>query len=461
MKTKKILALVLALLLVMAFFAGCGENNQNQNNNQQQNPPAENNNQQQNPPAENNNQQNPPAENNNQQQEPPAENTGDGATYVEHASKGTVKVGHLVDLTGVEAATGNQAKAAFDFAATNALLIGDYEIEVIERDCQSNSGMAANAASQLVEEGVVAIFGPTQIGHKSAVANQLADDGVPLILYNGTPAGMMRASQWVVGEGGGTMPFPTVMAHYAYEQGYRKVYTIRQDTTGGDNYVGPFEDEFVKLGGEVIDSVRLTVGGSDYTTLLTNFNDPDADAIVGWTSSADAINFWTSWYELGLHEKLPVLATMHGGFTDFYVMKQLDGKDPAIAEAIVSTGTKTVINYCYSIDNPQNAEFLEIWKAGHDGAVPGGNNLAGACWQAIEVLERALAATNGDTDPETLLGAIFSVNFTGPEGHVFFENGQQAASKDVNVSQVVRLGDNYNYQVVETYNDVGVNGYTG
>ena len=45
---------------------------------------------------------------------------------------------------------------------------------------------------------------------------------------------------------------------------------------------------------------------------------------------------------------------------------------------------------------------------------------------------------------------------------MFFANGQQAASKDVNVSQVVRLDDgSYNYQVIETYNDIGVDGYTG
>ena len=455
MKTKKIFAVALALLMVLELFAGCNSTSTNGNTTTPTPAPTE---AAKTPapatPA-------PAAEGEGESKGEAEPAPAGGATYVEHASKGKIKVGHLVDLTGVEAATGNQAKTAFDFAAQNALLIGEYEIEVIERDCQSNSGFAATAAAELVESGVVAIFGPTQIGHKSAVANQLADDGVPLILYNGTPAGMMRASQWVVGEGGGTNPFPTVMAHYAYEQGLRKVYTIRQDTTGGDNYVGPFEDEFTKLGGEIIQSVRLTVGGSDYSSLLATFTDPEADAIVGWTSSADAINFWTSWYELGLSEKLPVLATMHGGFTDFYVMKQLDGKDPAIADAIVANETKTVINYCYSIDNEQNAEFLEIWTAGQ-GAIPAGNNLAGACWQAIEVLERALSATNGDTDPETLLDAIFSVDFTGPEGHVFFANGQQAASKDVNVSQVVRLDDgSYNYQVVETYNDIGVDGYTG
>lgn len=448
MKIKKFLALALAALMVVALFAGCGDSGSTNDGGTATSAPTAT-------PASNN-------DGNGSNDNSGAATGNDNNTSDE--PKGKVKIGHLLDLTGNEAATGNQAKSAFDFAAEHIGLMGGYEVEVVERDCQSNSGLAANAAAELVEqEGVIAIFGPTQIGHKSAVAGYLQDSGVPLILYNGTPAGMLRSSQWVVGEGGSTAPFPTVMADYAYnEMGYRKVYTIRQQTTGGDNYVLPFEENFTALGGEIIQSVELPVSGSDYSSLLATFTDPDADAIVGWTSSTDAVNFWSSWYELGLHERLPVLATMHGGFTDFYIMRQLDNSNPAIVEAILADETMTAINWCYSIDNEPNTAFIELWKSEHDGAVPGGNNLPGACWQALQMLQEAMNATGGDTDPETLLNAILETNFTGPEGHVFFASGERAASKDVNVAKVVRLDDgSYNYQVVKTYPDIGVTGYEG
>lgn len=446
MKTKKILAVVLAVLMVAALFAGCGNTSTN-NETPTNNTPATQ------APANNTPATQAPA-NNEPAGNEPAEAT-DGPIYTEHASKGTVKIGHLLDLTGVEAATGNQAKAAFDFAATHALLIGEYEVEVIERDCQSNSGIAAQAAAELVEqEHVAAIFGPTQIGHKGAVAGYMKESGVPLILYNGTPAGMLMGSPWAIGEGGTTMQLPTTMADYVInELGYTKVYTIRQQTTGGDNYVLPFEEKFTAAGGTVIQSVELPVGGSDYSSLLATFTDPEAQAIVGWTSSADAVNFWSSWYELGLYERLPVVGTMHGGFTDFYIMKQLNNANPAIVQAILDNNTLTTINWCYSIENQQNQEFLEYWRA-EKNATPAGNNLPGACWQAIQVLEEALAANGGNTDPEALLSAILEVDFTGPEGHVYFGNGSRAAYKDVNIARVIGLEDNYNYEVVRTYTDV-------
>ncbi len=444
MKIRKMLALVLALMLAVSLFAGCGSSITTTTVTSSD------------PTATRD------AATTGDEAEAPADT--DAGETEEVTVKGTVKIGHLLDLTGNEAATGNQAQTAFNFAAERIGLCGGYEIEVVEQDCQSNSGMAAQAAATLVEnEGVVAIFGPTQIGHKSAVASYLQDSGVPLILYNGTPTGMLASSDWVVGEGGSTNGFPTSVAYYAYyELGWRNVYTVRQQTTGGDNYVLPFEETFTALGGNIIDSVELPVSGSDYSSLLATFTNPDADGIAGWTSSTDAINFWSSWYELGLAERLPVIGTMHGGFTDFYIMNQLNNSNPEIVNAIVNNNdTYSVINYCYSIDSPENEALVAAWQE-EFGTVPGGNNLAGACWQALQVFQAAMDATDGDTDPETLLNAILDVDLTGPEGHVFFTEGTRAATKDVNIVKVVQLEDGtYNYQVVKTYYDVGADGYDG
>ncbi|MCD7860951.1 MAG: ABC transporter substrate-binding protein [Oscillospiraceae bacterium] len=442
MKIRKMLALVLALMLAVSLFAGCGSSSTTTTDTGSDTTATSD------------------AATTGDEAEAPADT--DAGETEEVTVKGTVKIGHLLDLTGTEAATGNQGQTAFNFAAERIGLCGGYEIEVVEQDCQSNSSMAAQAAATLVEtEGVVAIFGPTQIGHKSAVASYLQDNGVPLILYNGTPSGMLASSDWAVGMGGSTSQFPTVAAYYAYnELGWRNVYTVRQQTTGGDNYVGPFEEIFTALGGNIIQSVELPVSGSDYSSLLATFTDESADGIAGWTSSADAINFWSSWYELGLADRLPIMATMHGGFTDFYIMNQLNNSNPEIVNAILANQTVSVISYCYSIESDENAALVAAWEE-EFGSVPGGNNLAGACWQALQIFQAAMDATDGDTDPDTLLEALLAVDVNGPEGHTFFGEGNNAATKNVYVVQVVQLEDGtYNYQVVKTYEDVGPEGYS-
>ncbi len=438
MNTKKILAVLLALVMVLALFAGCGKTETPD--------PTKN-------PEQTTTPDTPPEETKTPDEQP---------TDTPKETK-KIKVGHLIDLTGVESSVGLQSQKAFNFALSQLTFDG-FEIEVIDGDCQSSAATAAEVAQKMVEQdGVVAIFGPTQIGHKSSVGAYLAgaDTAVPLIVYNGTPVGIMKKSQWIVGEGGGTAQLPTVMADYVWNTlKYTKVYTIRQDTTGGDNYVGAFEDNFKALGGEIVDSYRLTVDGSDYAAQLATMDPEKADAICGWTSSSDAINFWKAWYELGFAGKLPVCATMHGGFTDFFVMKALNAANPDIVKAIIEQPTYSVISYCMEVENEANEALVEAWKTEFN-EVPPGNNLAGACYQALMVLQQALEISGGETEPEALLEAIWKVDFSGPEGHVKFENGSQAATKDVNVVKVNQLEDgSFNYSIIDIYEDVPGGGLT-
>jgi hypothetical protein len=60
-----------------------------------------------------------------------------------------------------------------------------------------------------------------------------------------------------------------------------------------------------------------------------------------------------------------------------------------------------------------------------------------------------------------LIKAIFASDITGPEGHLFFEEGQHAATKDVYIVQTVKLDDgSFNYKTVKVYKDVPPNGLT-
>jgi len=261
----------------------------------------------------------------------------------------------------------------------------------------------------------------------------------------------------IVALGGGTAGFPTVMADYLYnEVGLRTVYCFKQDTVGGNNYVDPFVTCFTAMGGTVIDNIAVPQPTNDWSGYLTTMINSDAEAIVGWTSSSDAIAFYKEWYNSGAYEKLPVYGTMHGGFTDSYVMDELDSK---IVDAIIEHGTLAPICYAYSIDNDENKTLVADWQA-EFGEVPIGNNLAGSIYQALKNLTVALDAVGPDADPQTLADAMRAAEFDGPEGHTVYPEGSVVATKDVYVVQVVRLDDGtINYEVKETYEQVPPAGY--
>lgn len=75
--------------------------------------------------------------------------------------------------------TGAEATAALEFAVKHLNGIAGRPVEVLTRDAQGTSSGATDAARMLVEEGVVAIFGPNQAGQKTAVSEYCAEAGNP------------------------------------------------------------------------------------------------------------------------------------------------------------------------------------------------------------------------------------------------------------------------------------------
>ena len=413
MKKQKLLALILALALALTVFAGCGG---------QQGSPSP---------------------------EQPAVNTE------------PIKIGHIADLTGVESLTGQQMKTGMDFAIKSlGGMIAGRPVEIIEGDSQSSQPAAAvDVARKMVEQdGVVAIIGPNQIPHKSAVADYMKEAGVPLLFYSPTPFNILQDNDWLVGVIGTNLQMPSMMGDYAYKElGYRRVHTLSRDDASGRSFIQPFVDRFTELGGTIVTQQWAPQPTLDYAPYFATMSD-DVDALVAWVSGADAIAFWTAWYELGINEKIPVVAAFHGGFTDFMVAEALNASKPDVAEAMI--GTFAPLPYVRNIQNPENEEFVNKWVAefGQDPR----HSSAGDCAQTVYLLAAAIESLNGDTSPDKLIKAILELDFNGPEGRQYFENGSHASTKDYYIGRVVRMADgSFNYEVIKKYDNIPPTGVAG
>lgn len=396
--------------------------------------------------------------------QPSAQPSSDGSAggEIDASDLGPIKIGHLCDLTGGESMTGAEAKAAMDYAVKYIGEICGRELQIIHKDTQSSSSAAVDAARVLVEDDEVdIIFGPTLIGHKAGVANFAKSAEVPVVYYNPTPEGMIKGNMWVLGASGSTPQMPTVMADYVYnELKYTKVVTLTKDDTGGKSYMDPFTANFKALGGTVLDQAWAPADTTDYAPYLMRVSDDDAECLVAWTSANAAMQLWKEWYNLGLHEELPIVAVFHGAFTDTFICKVLSGTDPALVEEIL--GTKAPMTWAYDLEDEATQAFVEQYKKDNNGAYPIGNNLPGATVQALLLLEAAAEALEGDiSDKEALRDALLAADITGPEGRTSFAEGTNIATKDVFVVEVVKLDDGtYHYGLVKDYRDVPAAGLT-
>lgn len=375
-----------------------------------------------------------------------------------------VVIGHIADLTGAEALTGKEAQRAMAFAVKYIESMGGIDgraIKVVELDAQSDTPSAASAARQLIEHDKVScIVGPTLVPHKGAVAAVAKELGVPVVFYNPTPAGVIMGNDWAVGASGANAQMPTVMADYIYKElGYDKVYTLTKDDTGGTGYMNPFTEAFTALGGTVLGQEWVPSPTPDFMPYMAKFTDKEADALVAWTSSSDAIAFWKAWYDSGLNESLPVVGNFHGAFTDSFIWDALSGQGyTELVDCVLENGTYAPMTWAYNIDTPENKAFCEAWEA-EFGAIPIGNNLPGAATQVMMLVKQAYEAIDGEFTYEKFRDALFAADVVGPEGRTAFTEDSNAAVKDVYVVKVVKLDDGtFNYEQVAKYSDVGPNG---
>jgi branched-chain amino acid transport system substrate-binding protein len=362
-----------------------------------------------------------------------------------------IKIGHIVDLTGVQAMTGQEAERALNFALE--ALGGEFAgrpVEIVTGDAQGQPSTAVDLARKMVErDEVAAIFGPTQNDQKSAVADYIKQAKVPLIFYNAGSTELLKDNDWLVGAGGAMPQLPSVMADYAYNVlDYRTLNVISMEPLNFKSVVLLFEESFEGLGGTIVSEKWAPIPCADWMPYLTTLG--DADAIVAWASGSDAISLWSAWTESGLSETMPMFGCHHGGFTDYFVPAALSNVNPAAAEAML--GALAPILYVYDAPGTENEACVKAWVEKF-GAVSQ-SNLPGSCYQALLAFKTALEATDGNAEPDTLIKALFALDITGPEGHLTFSESQ-AATKDVYIAKVVKTDDgSFNYQVVKTYADV-------
>lgn len=373
--------------------------------------------------------------------------------------KEPIKIGHLVDLQGAEATTGQEAVRALQFALDYyGGEIAGHPVTIVTGDAQGAANTAVDAARNLVEaEEVIALFGPTQAGEKSAVSEYVNEAEVPLIFYNGTPSYLFATNPWLIGVGGAN-PQMTMMADYVYNDlGYHNVNILTMDNIGFRTFSDDFAKAFEALGGTIAVSQYAPMPETyDWAPYLVNM-DQDADAILAWSTGTNAIGLWTTWYQTGMHENLPMVALMQSAFLDYFVLRALENADPAMADAVLGTAAPSM--YVYNTGTPENEAFVEAWQA-EFGELPM-TNLAGQCFQSFQLLATAIEALDAEGKAltnENLRDALLACEIDGPAGHMSFgENG--ACTKDVYIVEAVRLDDgSYNYEVVKTYEDVAPSG---
>jgi branched-chain amino acid transport system substrate-binding protein len=377
-----------------------------------------------------------------------------------------IKVGIILDLTGVEAFTGQNMKKSLELAfhAINDR-IGDRPVQIIAEDAADDPAQALARAKKLVEQDhIVALFGPNAIGEKYTVSNYMKTIGIPQIMFSPAPQVIFQDNPWLVAECGTNLAMPSCMADYVYNTlGYKKVDTLAPEGAAGVTFMGPFTDTFKALGGTIVDAKTAPVNSLDYSSVLTTL-DKSADALVYWFPGADGQKLIVEFDQLGI--TMPKVGAFHGATFDPYIFKTLNNDKAAAA----MEGTPLPSEYGPDVLFPANQTFLDLWTAAYPPS-SGPLTLDGSnCnpYDAAQLFIKVLENNGGDTTPAKLMEGLLTTPWEGPQGPASFSSTGLYANCATRNVYIVKVTANpagsewpYCYETLAVYLDVPPSGFAG
>jgi branched-chain amino acid transport system substrate-binding protein len=310
-----------------------------------------------------------------------------------------LKVALLAPTSGSAAAAGHDMVAGWTlYWKEHGDHIAGRAIQTTVYDTNSNPAHALDQARHAVEQdGAQIIVGPYLANEGLAVAPYGIQHRIPMLFptVSADDLSQRQANAYVVKVAGWTSSQSThVAGEWAYEQGYRKVVTVANSYAFGYENAGGFAQTFTAKGGKILNQIWAPLGTADYTPYISQVQAASPDAVFVEMVGADAVHFLQQWSQLGLKNKIPLIA--NETTTDQSNIRSID---PAIVEGIVSFG-----HFAEGREAPATRAFVDKY-AKAENVLP--SYMATSFYTAAEWTARALQNVHGQTDDAaTFLRAV-------------------------------------------------------
>lgn len=310
----------------------------------------------------------------------------------------TVKIGFIASLSGIYQTVGEDMRDGFElYLELNDGRLGGREAEVVWADEGDGPETSLPAAERLIrQERVDALAGIVGGGSYAAVAPVATENQLPLVGANGRPTLSPDEVEWLWHTSFISDEPGEAIAPYLYNNVDGSVYAIGPDYQGGHDELRGFVDTFTELGGELANpdgETRWTPfpDTTDFIPYFSEIAQTDAAAVYTFYAGAAAVAFVTQYAQSEIAD-LP----LYGAFLTEGAILDAQGE--------AAEGIWNVLNYSPDLDNAANRAFVAEWSARHDDRTP--TTFAMASWDAALVLDRAIAAIEGEVTPAAINEAL-------------------------------------------------------
>ena len=325
------------------------------------------------------------------------------------AEDGPIKIGAVLDVTGVGASLGVPEQNTLNMLAKQLNDdggIGGREVELIIIDNQSTEDGAAKATSKLIESDQVdIIIGASRTGPSLAMRPIAEAAQVPMISVAANVA-IVEGSEWVFKTAQNDVVVLETILNDAEDKGYSKLALVRDASGFGEGVADYITELGAERGITLVMTESFEPSATDFTPQMTNVRSSDTDAVIIWGINPSAGLAQKAYVQLSVNK--PVYHS-HGISNQAF----FDAAGDAANGVIAPMGRLLVADQL-AADNAQRG-VIEKFQADYSeafGEQPSG--FAGHAFDAWHIAVNAIEAAG--TDADALRAELEQAEFTGVSG---------------------------------------------
>ncbi len=355
----------------------------------------------------------------------------------------TVKIGLIISMTGQQASTGKQIKAAVDlYIKEHGDTVAGKKVQVILRDSGSVPDNTKRLAQELIVNDKVSVIAGFEITPAALVVASLATEAkvVELVMAAGTSIITERSPY--IARTSFTLPQSSVIiADYALKQNIKKVVTMVSDYAPGADAEKSFSERFKAGGGAIVEAIKVPLANPDFAPFLQRAADAKPDSIFIFVPSGQGGTFMKQFAERGL-DKAGIKIIGPGDVTD-------DDLLPNMGDAVLGVVTA----HMYSADHPSamNKKYVEAFTKANNFRP---NFMSVGGYDGMHLIYEALKKTGGKADGDSLIAAMKGMKWESPRGPISIDPDTRDIVQNIYIRKVEKKnGQLYNVEF-QTFNDV-------
>lgn len=355
----------------------------------------------------------------------------------------TVKIGLVVAMTGPQASTGKQIKAAVDlYMKEHGEKVAGKNIQVILRDSGSVPDNTKRLTQELIVNDKVNIIAGFEITPAALVVAPLATEGkvVELVMAAGTSI-ITERSPYIVRTSFTVPQSCIIVADWAAKNNIKKVVTMVSDYAPGADAEKSFTERFTAAGGKVVEAIKIPLANPDFAPFLQRAADAKPDAIFIFVPSGQGGTFMKQFIERGL-DKAGIKLIGPGDVTD-------DDLLPGMGDAAI--GTVTAHFYSADHQSAKNKAYVAAFEKANNFRP---NFMSVGGYDGMHLIYEALKKTGGKADVDSLIAAMKGMKWESPRGPISIDPETRDIIQNIYMRKVEKKnGQLYNVEF-QTFNAV-------